>query len=189
MKTMKEVLGKMKGTGKETETLTGKGSFSKSTFEDMVSAAANDTSFKIPVYDKVTGKAEGEINISELIRSDFKKTLEKAKYPQRSEASVLDTCEISTKGLAEAIPYIVSEQIRAGKKFDLPQGEKFSGSIYLADVKGKVRDIKIRDPKTQENLGTSTVTTKDSIQVKAKSPVPKFLTEKVRKDKNGNIVK
>jgi hypothetical protein len=189
MKTVNEVLGKIKGSDKITETLTGKASFSKTGFEDVVSALANDTTFKIPVYNKNTGKQEGDINVSELLRADMKKTLEKAKYPQKSEASVLDTCEISVKGLAEAIPYIVNEQIRTGKKFDLPQGEKYQGSVYLADVKGKVRDVNIRDPKTQENLGTCTITTKDSVQVKTKSGVPKYLSDKVRKDKSGNVIK
>ena len=80
-------------------------------------------------------------------------------------------------------------KIRTGKKFDLPQGEKYQGSVYLADVKGKVRDVNIRDPKTQENLGTCTITTKDSVQVKTKSGVLKYLLDKVRKDKSGNVIK
>ena len=49
----------------------------------------------------------GTVNVSELIRNDLKKTIDNAKYPQKSEAGVLDSTEIVTKGLSEAIPYIV----------------------------------------------------------------------------------
>lgn len=188
MKTVNEVLGKVKGQDKVNDVLTGKGSFSKSGFEDMVSSLANDTSFSIPTYDK-DGTQSGTINISQLIREDLKKTLEKAKYPQKSEASVLDTCDVVTKGLAEAIPYIVTEQIKLGKKFDLPQNAKFNGSVYLSPVEGKIKEVDVRDPKTQQNLGKCTITTKDWVQVKTKSSAPKHLTTKVRKDPNGNIMK
>ena len=187
-KMVNEVLGKVKGEDKINETLTGKGSFSKTGFADMTSALVNDNTFKIKTYGK-DGKVSGEVSISDLIRSDIKKTLEKATYPQESEAGVLDSAEIVTSGLAEAIPYIVAEQIKQGKKFDLPTGEKYTGSIYLADVPAKTKVVNIRDPKTQEDLGTATIEYKDSIAVKVKSPVPDYLTTKTRKDKSGKIVK
>ena len=119
MKTVNEVFTKSKGEGKVNDTLTGKGSFSKQGFGDVVNAMINDTTFKVKTYGK-DGKVSNEFNISELIRNDIKKTMEKAKYPQKSEAAVFDTCEIITNGLAEAIPYIVEEHIKQGKKFDLP---------------------------------------------------------------------
>lgn len=187
MKMVNEVLEKVKGKDKVNETLTGKGAFSKAGFSDVVSAMVNDTTFKVTTYGK-DGKPNGSINVSELIRSDLKKTLEKAKYPQKSEAAVLDTCEIVTNGIAEAIPYIVEEQLKCGKKFDLPQQPKFGGSVYLGDVKGKVKEVQVRDPKTQANLGTCTITSKDSVQIKTKSPVPTFLQSKVRKDVNGKVI-
>lgn len=189
MKTVNEVLSKVKGENKVNETVTGKGSFSKSGFEDLVSSLVNDTGYKIPTYDKMTGEKNGELNVSELIRSDLVKTVEKAKWPQKSEVNVLDTCDIVTKGLSEAIPHIITEHLKTGKKLDLPQQSNFNGSIYLLDVKGRERDVNVRDPKTQENLGTCTITTKDHVQIKSKSPVPKFLQEKVRKDANGNVIK
>ena len=186
-KLVNEVLGKTKGD-KLDEVLTGKGSFSKAGFSDMTSALVNDNTFKIKTYGK-DGKVSGEVSISDLIRSDIKKTIEKAGCPQKSEIGVIDSAEIVTSGLAEAIPYIVAEQIKQGKKFDLPTGEKYTGSIYLADVPAKTKVVNIRDPKTQENLGTATITYKESVQVRSKSPVPDHLTTKVRKDKNGNVVK
>jgi len=187
-KTAKEVLSKMKGEGKINEVLTGKGAFSQSGFGELVSAMANDSSFKIKQYGK-DGKVTGEVSISELIREDFKKTLEKAKYPQKSEASVIDNCELVTNGLAKAIPQLVMQQIASGRKFDLPAAPKVAGSIYLANVPGKTREnVPIRDPKTKQVLGTVTTTTKDSIQIRAKSPVPAYLQTKVRKDQSGKVI-
>lgn len=188
MKTVKDTFGKLKGgEDKVTTMLTGKGAFSKAGFHDTVSALANDSSFKIPTYGK-DGKKNGEVNISELLRNDIKKTLEKAKYPQKSEAGVLDSSEIVTTGLAEAIPHIVMQQMMQGKKFDLPSQPGVQGSVYLAPVKGKEKTIKVRDPKTQQDMGTAIITTKDSVQIRAKSPVPDYLTKKVRKDPSGKVI-
>ena len=187
MKMVNDVLSKIKGEKAVTSTLTGKGSFSKQGFCDLTSALVNDTTFKVKSLAK-DGQLV-ETSISELLRKDLKKTLENAKYPQKSEAGVLDTCEISTSGLAEAIPFIVQEQIRCGKKFDLPAQPDMGGSIYLAPNPGKTKEVQVRDMKTGENAGTTTITTKDSVQIRAKSPVPKHLQTKVRKDVNGNIIK
>ena len=188
MKTVTEVLGKIKGEDKINDVLTGKGPFSKSGFSDTVNALVNDTTFGIKTYDK-DGKETGTVSISELIRSDLKKTLDNAKYPQKSESGVLDSTDIVTKGLSEAIPYIVMEQMKAGKKFDLPSQPNVVGSVYLADVPGKVKESQIRDPKTQENLGTTTTTTTDYVQIRAKSPVPNScVVSKVRKDVNGKVI-
>lgn len=186
MKSVKEVLGKVKGD-KLDEVMTGKGSFSRQGFGDMVNAMANDTTFKIKTYDK-DGKVSGEVNISELIRSDLKKTLEKAKYPQKSEAGVLNNSEIVTTGLAEAIPHLVMQQMMQGKKFDLPTQKNVQGSIFLANLPGRKRTTQVRDPKSQQNLGTVEITTKDSVQIRAKSPVPNHLQTKVRKDPSGKVV-
>lgn len=187
MKLVKDVLGKIKGEDKIDAVMTGKGAFSKTGFADTVSALANDTTFGVKTYGK-DGKAAGTVNISELIRSDLKKTVAKAGYPQKSEAGVLDSCEVVTSGLSEAIPHIVMEQMKQGKKFDLPAAPGVCGSVYLAAVPGKVKTVQVRDPKTQENLGTAVITTKDSIQVRAKSPVPSYLTTKVRKDADGKVI-
>lgn len=186
-KNVSDVLTRAKGSDKVNDILTGKGAFSKSGFEDLVGALANDSTFKIKQYDK-DGKVSGEVSVADLIRSDLKKTLEKAKYPQKSEAGVLDSCEIVTKGLAEAIPQIVMQQLACGKKFDLPAQKKVCGSIYLADVPAGTKESKIRDMKTKEFLGTVTTTSQDSIAVRTKSPVPKYLQKKVRKDANGKVV-
>lgn len=188
-KMVNEVLEKAKGgKDKVNEILTGKGAFSKQGFGDVVNALVNDTTFKIKTYDK-DGKATGDVSISELIRSDLKKTIANAGYPQKSEIGVLDTSEICTKGLSEAIPQFVMQQIACGKKFDLPIQPNVNGNIYLAEVKGKTSTSNVRDPKTQQSLGTVTTTTKDYIQVRAKSPVPKScVASKVRKDVNGKVV-
>lgn len=188
MKTVKDTFGKVKGDDKITDILTGKGAFSKAGFADTVSAMANDTTFKIPTYGK-DGKKTGEVCVADLIRSDIKKTIEKAKYPQKSEAGVLDSSEVVTTGLAEAIPHIVMQHIAQGKKFDLPTQPQVQGSVYLAPVKGKVKEIKVRDPKTQASLGTAVITTKDSIQIRAKSPVPDALQTKKRFGPDGKEIK
>lgn len=187
MKTVNETLGKIKGEGNLNEVMTGKGAFSKPGFADVTNALINDTTFKIPTFGK-DGKKNGEVSISELIRNDLKTTLANAKYPQKSEAAVLDTSDICTKGLAEAIPYIVMEQLKCGKKFDLPTQGNVTGSIYLQEVPGKVKVCQTRDIKTGENTGTATITYKDSVQVRAKSPVPSWLQTKVRKDVNGKVI-
>lgn len=187
-KVVNDVLGAIKGTDKVSEILTGKGSFSKQGFGDMTNALANDTTFQIKTFGK-DGKETGTVNISEMIRSDIKKTIEKAGYPQKTEAGVLDTAEICTKGIAEAIPQIVMQQIMCGKKFDLPNQPNVGGSIYLAPVEGKKKVTEVRDIKTKEKLGTVEITTKDSIQIRAKSPVPSScVVSKIRKDTSGKVV-
>lgn len=186
-KNVSDVLSKAKGTDKVSELIAGKGSFSKTGFGDLVNALANDSTFKIKTYGK-DGKVAGEVSISDLIREDLKKTLEKAKYPQKSEVGVLDSCEIVTNGLAEAIPQIIMQQIGAGKKFDLPMQQKVQGSIFLKNVPGRVKETAIRDPKTQQVLGSVTTTSKDSMAIGVKSSVPAHLQTKVRKDPNGKVV-
>lgn len=187
-KLINETMEKIKGA-KATETITGKGAFSAASFNDVVNAFANDTSVSIPTYDRNTGKENGKINLSELIRNDIKETLAKAKFPQKSEIAVIDTAEIVTKGLAKAIPYIAEEYIKAGKKLDLPTDPKFgNASIYLADRPGATKTTAVRDPKTQTPMGTVDITTKDSIQVRTKSSVPAWLATKVRKDTSGKVV-
>lgn len=187
MKNVQETLAKIKGEDKVNQILTGKGSFSQTGFGSMVNAMANDTTYKVTTYGK-DGKPDGEINVSEMLREDLKKTVAKAGFPQKSEAGVLDTVEICTTNLSKIIPVLVMEQMKCGKKFDLPAIPGAQGSIYLAPVPGKEKTIKVRDPKTQENLGTATIKSKDSIQIRAKSPVPDYLTTKVRKDANGKVI-
>lgn len=186
-KMVTEVLSKTKGEDKINDILTGKGSFSQQGFGDLVSALANDTTFNIKTYGK-DGQPNGEINISELIRADVKSTIAKAGYPQESEKKILDTAEICTKGLSKAIPHFVMGQVEQGKKFDLPTKPSVGGSIYLNAVKGKEKTTQVRDPKTQENLGSVKINTKDSVQIRAKSPVPASLQTKVRMDPAGNII-
>lgn len=188
MKMVTEVLAKAKGEKMINETLTGKGAFSQTGFNELVSALCNDTTFKIPTYDK-NGEKNGEVNLSALIRDDMKKTLEKAKYPQKSEAGVIDSCEIVANGIAKAIPYIVAEQMKSGKKFDFPNGKNYTGSIYLAETKAHSKTVDVRDMNTKEKIGISDISYKDCVQVKAKSPIPSWLTTKVRKDLDGKVVK
>jgi ABC-type antimicrobial peptide transport system permease subunit len=187
MKNVTDVLTQIKGEGNVDKTLTGKGAFSSPAFSSFVNALANDKGFKVKSFDKSTGK-EKETNISELMVADAKKTIENAKFPQKSEIGVLNTTEIATNGLAQAIPSIVTEWLRTGKKFPLVDQKDFGGSINLMPVVAKIKTMDVRDMKTQEKVGTVTVTTKDSVQVRAKSPVPAHLQTKVRKDLNGNVI-
>ena len=184
----KDFLEKIKGQGNANKTLTGKGSFSRQGFKDLVGALANDNDFK------VTSRAKNgepvETSISSLIKGDILSTMKKLNYPNKQElAEAVQNGKIDVTGLSEAIPHIVMEQIKTGKKFDLPANDVTNGSIYLAPVAGKTKTVTVRDIKTKEELGTATITTQDSIQVRSKSPVPKHLQTKVRKDKNGNVVK
>lgn len=186
-KMVNEVLGKQKGEDRINDIITGKGSFSQQGFADTVSALANDTTFKIKTFGK-DGQPNGEVCIAEMLRADTKKTVKQAGYPQKSEEAVLDNSEISTNGLAKAIPFIIMEHLKTGKKFDLPTQPNCVGSIYLQSVPGKFKTSQVRDPKTQQNLGTVEITSKDSVQIRAKSPVPKNLQTKVRKDPNGKLI-
>jgi hypothetical protein len=172
--------------GKANETITGKGSFSKTVFANFVNAHANDKEAKIPFLGK-DGKAAG-ININELLLADAKKTITNAKYPQKSELGVLDKSELATDGLAEAIPAIVTEWLRTGKKFPLLPQKEFAGTLYLVKVPARTKVVTVRNFQTREKTGTSTITTKDSIQVRAKSPVPAHLVTKVKRDLNGKVI-
>jgi hypothetical protein len=187
MKTMKDVLAKMKGEGNTSKVLTGKGNFSSSLYKEMVHGMVNDTTYEVGTFGK-DGKKTYK-NISDLIRADAKKLVQKAGYPQKSELDKLNTVEIPSEGIAEAVKYVVREYIETGRKFELPPTEQMVGSIYLAPVKGREKIIKVRDMNTKEDRGTATITTQDSIQLRAKSPVPKHLQTKVRKDPSGNIIK
>ena len=81
------------------------------------------------------------------------------------------------------------EQMASGKKMDLPRQELIgNASVYLADVPSRTKTSTIRDPKTQENLGTVTTTNKPYIAVKSKSSAPSSLITKVRKDTNGKVI-
>ncbi len=177
MKLVNETLTKIKGEGNADKVLTGKGSFSKQGFGELVNAFANDTTAKT-----------GDVNISELLRADLKKTVELAKYPQKSESNVLDTCEIKTDNLSKVIPLLVAEQLKCGKKFDLPSTDTMQGSLFLAPVAAGSKTKQIRDMKTGEPLGTVDITNKEYVKVQAKSPAPKNLVTKVRKDVNGKVI-
>ena len=136
---------------------------------------------------EVLGKLKGEKNVDKTIvgKGSFSRT----GFADLTTALVNDTGEIKATGLAEAIPHIVLAQIQSGRKFDLPTQTDMVGSIYLAKNPGKTKTVQVRDIKTKETLGTTTITSKDSIQVRAKSPVPKNLQTKVRRDLNGKVVK
>lgn len=180
MKTLTEVLEAAKGTGNANEVKTGKAPYSASFFSDLVHAAANDTNFKIPQYNPNTGEKVGELNISEALRADLKATMAAAKYPQKSEAGVLDTVEISTKGLEKTITQILMLAMGAGKKVSLPPQPDINASIYLADVPAKTKKVNIRDPKTQEALGVCQIDTAAFKQVRAQSRAPKYLQKKTK---------
>lgn len=188
MKTVEEVLTKIKGEGNVNVTLTNKGAHSQQGFGEIVNALINDTTFKIQKYSK-DGKPTETINISEMIRADLKKTAEMANFPGPTEKGIYDTCPISTTNIAKAIPEILTVQLQAGKKIDLPPQKDMVGSIFLAPAPAKTKVTQVKDFKTQEPLGTSTTTTQDHIQLRAKSPAPRHLQTKVRKDNAGNIVK
>lgn len=187
MKTVSDQMTKLKGTGNEGQTLTGKGSFSTKGFADFTNAMFNDTTHKVKVMGK-DGK-EALVSPSELVRADFIKSAANAKFPQKSEAGTYNTSELATNGIAEAALLVVREYMQTGRKVDIPPTKNMVGSIYLAPVAGKTKTVNVRDMKTGEPQGTTTITTKDSIQIRSKSPVPKHLQTKVRKDKNGNVVK
>lgn len=180
MKSMNEVLSSVKGEGNENETLTGKHPFSQSTFEDLVKAAVNDNSYKVPTYDPKTGEKTGEMSIAEKMRADLQKTLANAKYPQKSEAAVLNNVEICTKGLSEVLPYIVMEALKTGKKLPLPPQPDMTASLYLVDVPAKSKNVKARNPQTQEELGTYCVETAKHKEVRAQSPAPDYLRKSTK---------
>ena len=164
--------------------LTSRKRFNANEFKSVVTALANDSSYKVDNF-----KTEEEFSIGEAIRSDLKKTIERAKFPQKNEASVLDNVDICVDGLAKAIPYIVLEHLKTGRTFDLPDQEKLNASIYLQDRPASTRDIPMRNPKTGEDMGTATIINKDHFILKAKSPVPKNLQRRVYKDLNGKPLK
>ena len=182
----KDVLGHLKGGGKENETITGKKSFSHSGFQQFVNALVNDPSHKVTHYDKDQNPVT--TNIRERVVSDLKQSIQNAGYPQKSEMSIVNNSEIATKNLATIIPSIVMEYMKTGRKFPLPRQENSSGEIYLHNVNGKTRTVPVRDMKTGKPLGTSTIETQAYVQVRVKSPPPKHLVTKTRKDVNGNIV-
>ena len=187
MKTVSEVLKKYKGEDKAEEVICGKGAFSKAAFTDITNALINDTGFMVKVLDKQGN--ETKVNLSEMFRSELKKNVVAAGCPQKPEIDVIDKTPLHTSNIAEIIPHVVDIYLTCGKKFDFPIHKDRVGSVYLAEVKGRVKDTAVRDMKTGEHLGTTTTTTEDHIQYRIKSQVPKDLVKKVRKDLKGNIVK
>ena len=186
MKTVKETIGKIKGDNLN-EVMTGKAAFSQTGFSDTINALVNDTSFKIPTYDK-DGNTTGEMCISEMMREDLKKSIANAGYPQKSEIDVINTSEICTTNLAKVVVPMVMEYMSCGKKVDLPLKPGFTGSVYLAKVPAKEAVHKVRDIKTKADLGTCTINTKEHVKAAVKSPAPKYLQTKVRKDPNGKVI-
>jgi len=185
-KSMKDFLGEIKGKGNEDKTMTGKGSFSTATFSKFVHAAINDRDYRVTSVGK-DGKRT-EMCLSDLITGDIKKTVTDAKYPQKSEIGILDSADIATAGLAKAISPLVTEWVKTARKFPLQPQAEFAGDIYLASVPGKTKVVNVRDIKSGANIGTTTITSQDSVQVRSKSPVPSHLVHKVRRDVNGKVI-
>lgn len=186
MKTMKDVLAKLKGEENIEKTVCGRGAFSKSSFADITNALINDTTFTVPVLDKHGN--ETKVNFSEMYRNELKKNIAAAGYPQKSEISVVDTANINTSAIAEIIPHVLDIYVASGKKFEFPLHKDRISAIYLVDVKGKTKDTTVRDMKTGANIGTTTTVTQDHVQMRVKSQVPKALVKKTRKDLDGKVV-
>ena len=187
-KTVESILAKAKGdANKDKDIITGKGPFSTSLFDEFVNAAVND-----PTY-KFTSRAKDgsviEMNMRESFVKDIKKTAANAGYPQQSEEAVYDTADIETKAISEAVGHIVGSWIETGRKFPLPSKDLYGGDIYLDDVPGGTKEYDSKNPSTGEKTGTTINTSLDSIKIRTKSPVPKHLVTKVRKDLDGNIIK
>lgn len=172
MKTVEEVLAEIKGSNNTSEIKAGKAPFSQSAFGDLVHALVNDTTYKIPQFNPKTGEKVGEINISELLREDLKKTVENAKYPQKPEADVLNSVEIATKGLTQTFGEILMQQLSTGKGFNIPPQPEMVARLTIADVPASKRTIPVRDPQTQKDLGTAEITTQAYKQLRAHSPAP-----------------
>ena len=186
MKAVNVVFAKFKGAGNESKVITGKGAFSKSGFAEYTNAVLNDTSYETKYLGK-DGK-EVSFNPSKAVREDHKKSNKNAKSPGPSELAVYDTSELATNGIAEAIPHLVLGYIECGRKFSFPAKKDMCGDIYLANVEGKTRTMPVRDIKTKENRGSVTIVSKNHIQIRAKSPVPKHLQTKTRRDVSGKII-
>lgn len=180
MKTVNEIFAKIKGAENVDKVLAEKKRANSVDTKLLVNALVNDKTYKIDNF-----KTEEEVNISELIRNDIKKTLEKAKFPQKNEASVIDDAEICTEGLTKAIPYLVLEHLKTGRTFELPPQEKMKASIYLRAMPARTRQIKIRNVQNGKQIGDVTLVSKDWFQLRAKSPIPKHLQRKVFKGMDG----
>lgn len=183
MKLVNDILEKIKGTENINKTVTGKGRFNFNEFKSVASALANDTTYHIKDV-----KSSTDLNLSTLIREDIKKTIEKAKFPQKSEIDILNKSDVCVDGIAKSIPYIVMEYLKTGKRFELPEQENMKGSIYLKDIPGKVREVQTRSITSKTPIGSTVITTKDHIQLRAKSSIPSHLKTKVRKDLNGKVI-
>jgi hypothetical protein len=75
-----------------------------------------------------------------------------------------------------------------GKKFQFPSQDNFTGGVYLQPVAAGTKTHNVKKPMTGESDGTSTVTHKDYLTLRTKSPAPKHLVTKVRKDNNGKLI-
>lgn len=180
MKLVNEIFEKIKGAENVDKILAVKKRANAIDTKALVNALANDKTYKIDNF-----KTEEEVNISELLRSDLKKTLQRAQFPQKNEISVLDDVEIATDGLTKAIPYMVLEYLKTGRIFELPEQEKLKAAIYLKEIPGASRIIKIRNVQNGKPIGNVNLITKDAFVLRAKSPIPSHLKRKVYKDNNG----
>jgi hypothetical protein len=187
MKLLNDVLEKYKGKGNADKTICGKNAFSKQLFEEIIHGLVNDTTYQVEYLDKKGNVVKQ--NLSEPFReSILKNNTTRAKYPQKSELAVYDNLEINTKSIADISLHAIDLLLSCGKKVDLPSKKDRNGSIYLAKVPKKEKTMSVRDIKTKENLGTTTIKTEEYVQIRSKSPVPKHLQTKVRRDINGKII-
>ena len=175
-RSVEEIYAITKGPDRINEVVTGKGSYSEKGFKDLSKALVNDRDYKVKTY--TNGKEDGEISIHDKWVDSLTKTYKKAGCPQESELGKLDSAELVIDGISETIPFIILEWIEQGKKFDLPETDQLKASIYLAPVEGKTKVVPARNPKTQEELGNVEVTTRDSLKLVSKSPVPNHLKSK-----------
>lgn len=178
----------IKGDGNADKLVAGKAVASKDKSGAMVNALLGDATKSFPIIGK-DGTVTGEINPSQIFRDCIKKTVQSAGCPGKTELSVLDTCDVCTKGLEDVIPLVVREAwVGIGTKMKLPPTDNFTGELYLQNVPGATKVYDTKDMKTGAPTGTAEITYPDHIQLRAKSGPPEHQKTKVRKDPSGKVI-
>jgi hypothetical protein len=156
--------------------------FSKKSFNRLVKAMLNDTSFTAKV-----AQASGtelirieEVAVTEGFRKFLKKVLEKAGIDKKDSEVVLgDSFTIdNVEGLYEFFAEALYQYMDAGNKFDLLPKEDFKGSLYLKKIAAGSREASVRNPQTNEDMGKFEFGHKPYTMLTTTSPCPEYLKTK-----------
>lgn len=155
--------------------------FNKKNFTILMTAMANDPSFKVEVAKTKNGELEGvdEVLVSKGFREFCKKIAEKSGVDKTESARILsDSFEFSQsdlQGLYEFFASAVYEYMNAGNRFDFLPTKDFKASISIKEVPETTKTQEAFSPQDRKPLGTYKTTKKAHKELSVKTGCPTFL--------------